>query len=189
MNIKGNMMSIIAVVLMFSIVMFIFLFSTIGVHQIFNENIISPVVDNVATLGVSNTTMTTVNEYKDFYSFDFINYDLFFLVFIVTVFGGTVFSAYRSTQLGMLSFFGYITIGTYIFFLALGFITSISDYMLTNFIYGLFDTATIEMPIIDFFVNNIQLISFIWFLVILLVNQFNLIGQMKESSEGGFVEE
>jgi len=188
MNKKGNVRSIFAGILIFGIVMFIFLFSTVGLKQIFSENLINPVKTNLSPL-VSSGTSTTLDGYESQYNLDWFNYDLFFLLFFLVAFIGSIISAYKETTIGWASFFGYVTIGSYIFLLALTFITGLFNWLMTNFYYGLFDLSGIDTPIISFFAAHISLISFIWFLVILIVNQFDLAGFIKRDSDSGFVEQ
>jgi len=188
MNKKANIRTVIGVVLLFSLAIFIFLFSTIGLQQIFSENIIDPVSDGLTPL-VSAGTVTTIDSYTAWYDTTWFEYDLFFLLFVIVAMAGTILSAYKERKMGWASFFGYITIGSYIFLLALSFITNLTDWLILNFYYNMFDLSGLDTPIIDFFIDNIHIISFVWFLVIILVNQFDLGTFLKRDSEGGIVEE
>jgi len=188
MNKKGNMQTIIGTILLFSVVIFIFLFSTVGVKQIFSENIIAPTLSELSPQ-VSASTQTTISSWKDIFDLEWFDYDLFFLVFVLVAFSGTVLSAYKEKKLGWTSFFGYITIGSYVFLLALTFVTTISDWLMVNFYQNLFNLMLVDTPIIDFFIEQIHIISFIWFLVVIFVNQFDLGGFVKRNTDEGIVEE
>jgi len=185
---KGNMQTIIGTILLFSVVMFVFLFSTIGLKQIFSENIIAPVLTELSPQ-VSTATQTTINDYSLTYALEWFDYDLFFLIFVLVAFSGTVLSAYKEKKLGWMSFFGYITVGSYVFLLALTFVTTISDWLILNFYQNLFNLMVIDTPIIDFFIEEIHIISFIWFIIIIFVNQFDLGGFVKRNTDEGIVEE
>ena len=75
------------------------------------------------------------------------------------------------------------------FLLVLFFFTTLRDWLLTNFYYNLFDLSGVSTPIIDFFISspNMEIILFIWFLLIILVNQFEPRNIFKDP--GGRVEE
>ena len=170
-----------------SIITFLFLFFTIGFKQIFSENIITPVLN--ASLGavgdqLTAGTISTLNSFQAKYDEPFFNYDLFFLVLMFGFATIAITSSYKSRKMGYRSFFGYITIGSWLFFLILGLINEVGSWLILNFYTNLFNTSLISTPIIDWFVSNMTFYSFLLFFICLLANQFDIADIVRGDSEG-----
>ncbi|MDH4127274.1 MAG: hypothetical protein OEV44_00860 [Spirochaetota bacterium] len=174
---KKGLNNTITTIIIFSLFIFIFLFATVGFKQIFSENIIQPVLDQTLALNKTFTIAPSIQaaqqSVKDSYDLDFFNYDLFFLVIFISMFIGTIFSAQQSKKLGLMSFFGMISVGTWIFLLIISIVTQISDWLVLNLYTNLFDLTSINTPIIDFFLANVSFICFLWFIIILIINQID----------------
>jgi hypothetical protein len=164
---------IIGLILSLGILIFIFLFMTVGIKQIVSENILEPSINATLTATSSlldNNTINNVNALQTQYDTDWFNYDLFFiLIFIIYV--SQLFYLSAKTKIdNIFTFMGFATFGNMIFLFALTFIDTIREWLTTNLYYNLFDLSLINTPIIDFVVTNIQFISFILFVVCVLIS-------------------
>ena len=159
-------------IMLFGIVIFLFLFVSVGLKQIIGEELIAPVVTTSlnATSGmISAGTVATVNNIETTWNTNFINYDIFFLliflIFVVELF----YTASKVSIDNMFSFFGLITVGNILFLFVLSFVETVRDWLITNLYVNLFDLSLVSTPIIDIFVTNIVIISFILFLTCILI--------------------
>lgn len=190
MNNKKGLSQVWGTIVIFSLFIFVFLFATVGFKQIMSENILQPVLDQTLLLNESFTIAPSIQSAQqnvvDGFNTQWFDYDLFFLVIFILAFSSTIFSAKQSQKLGLLSFFGMVSIGTWIFLFIVGVMTQLSDWLIFNLYTNLFDLTSINTPIIDFFLSNISFICFLWFIIILIVNQidFQDIVRRVSQSEG-----
>lgn len=168
-------MPIMAFILVFGLFIFIFLFFTVGFKQMMSENIIAPTV-NATTTGLNSSGVTLRSDvYGDItglqntYASNWFDYDLFFIVFFLSAFVYTIYSASKVQTPNFYTFWGMSTFGTMAFLLVLTLVGQVRDWLLLNLYTNLFDLSLVSTPIIDWFLSNIQMISFIWFLILLLV--------------------
>ena len=184
---KKGLTNSIGIIIIFSLFIFIFLFATVGYKQIFSENIIQPVLDVTLslnqTLTIPASIQTAQQTVADGYNLPFFDYDLYFLVTFLLAFTSTIFSAQRAKKLGLMSFFGMVSIGSWIFLLIITIMTQLSDWLILNLYTNLFDLTGINTPIIDFFLSNISFICFLWFVVILIINQIDFQDVFRRVSE------
>lgn len=174
-----DFMRIAWIILIFGLLIFMFLFFTVGFKQIFSENILAPTINS--TLNAVNSTgknfttaqVNDINNFQTMWDIDWFNYDIFFLVWFIGIFTLSVYEAAQIKAPNFFSFSGLLTIGTMIFLLLLTIVGKVRDYLILNFYTNLFNTALVSTPLIDWFITNIQLISFIWFIILILVSLFD----------------
>lgn len=179
------------IIIVFGLMIFFFLFFTIGFKQIMSENIIAPAVNqtlygmNASGVSMRSDTEGYITNAQSMYAADWFNADLYFLVFFLTAFIGSVYSAAKLQAPNFYTFWGVSTFGTMFFLFLLTVIGQIREWLLANFYTNVFNLTNISTPIIDWFVNNLQMISFVWFLALLLISFLdweNIIKNITDSS-------
>lgn len=179
-----------------SLIMFL-LFGTfifIFYDQVIDEYWITP-LDNIShnvvnELGIDSRFSDTLDSLKTAYDARFIPYDLIFLFLFALAFIGTNRAATRARKLGVFSFFGYIFLFSMAFLLVMYFIGQFTDYFIVEIFNPIFSDTVLDTPIINWFFNNINVVGFVWFLWLGLVNQFDIKKVVREKTrsvlEGGF---
>lgn len=159
-------------IMVFGIIIFMYLFFSVGLKQIIGEELIQPVFNatlNATSNLLTSGTITTINDMETIWHTDFLNFDLFFLfmflVFVIELF----YTTSKISIDNIFSFFGLITIGNMLFLFVLVFVSQIRDWLILNFYTNLFDLSMVNTPIIDIFISNIAMISFILFLICILI--------------------
>ena len=160
-------------ILMFGMIIFMYLFFSVGLKQIISEELIQPAINsslNATSHMLTPTTIAEINNMQSMWDGDWFNFDLFFLfmflVFVIELF----YTASQVSIDNVFSFFGLITIGNMLFLFVLAFVSQIRDWLLLNFYTNLFDLSLVNTPITDLFLSNIGIISFILFLVCILIS-------------------
>lgn len=180
------------IILIFGIITFLFAFSFFLIKEtsddlIFDEtyNVTKEVVQD---LNVSIQMQNHIDDIKTEY--DSINWpiDLLFLVMFIGAFIITVKISVTSAKLPIYSFYGIVTFGTMLFLFMLSFIEQAREYLFNNFYYNVFDFANVSTPIMDYFITNMAWICFVWFLAIVLANQYEKLALLFNTEEGGFKE-
>jgi len=198
MNKKGqisNFYNIIALIMIFSIVIFLFLFMTVGMKQIFSDNILEPTIN--ATLAgttslIDNNTVSQVNNLKTTYDSNWFNYDLFFIILVLIFISEIFYTASQTSIDNIFTFFGLITIGNMIFLFLLTFIGVIRDWLILNLYTNFFELSSVNTPIIDYFIANINILSFSLFIICIAIatlNWRNIFEKVSRISEDGRTEE
>jgi len=173
-------------IMIFGVIIFMFLFFSVGLKQIIGEELIKPAINsslNATSSMLTNSTINTINNIQTIWDGNWFNFDLFFLfmflVFIIELF----YTAAQVKINNMFSFFGLITIGNMLFLFVLSFISTVRDWLMNNFYNNLFDLTLINTPITDIFISNISIISFILFLICILISTLDW-QQVKEKVTG-----
>ena len=181
---KGSMFSVVLIIVSVTILLLLLLFSIIGFHQIGGEYIIDSFMDASDTMAdsgqlpaASNTTSYAIKATYDEIKWPF---DLYFLAFFILGFMTTIFSAYKTRKMGYMSFFGMLTIGSMVFLVVISFLDQFSTWFLQDFFYKVFDAPALATPIMNYYFAHLGIISIIWFVVLLLVNQIDIKFNMGE---------
>jgi len=147
-------------------------------------------------MGVSNeqaqnNIIELGESYKLFYGYA----DYLFIFFMIGVLVQSLIAAVKSQRQGILSFFGYITLGNILLLFLIGYAVEITSWILNEIVYNIvlvnIDTGFINW----FFEYNIIIVS-IWFVVLLVLNMVDLQNIMnripllnRDSNEGVRFEE
>ena len=162
-------------VLSFGLLGILGVFFAIFTFQIGDEYILTPINDiandSYAQLGISEQIQTHIDDSLTNYRSLNLPYDLFFLFSWLGIFGLSLITAYKSREEGYMSFFGSITLGLMIFLFVLSFMVTIFDWIVLNLIQGVVSFDLTTTPIILFYVDNIEFISFIWAVILIIVNK------------------
>lgn len=174
-NKKGIGIKIIFYVVIFLLVSMI---GTIGFYQLGDEfvidNIYNITTDAANETGVSNITQQTMQEAKNNYDGLVIHFDLIFALIFLGAFAGSIFLDSKSEPLPTFSFLGYATMGLMFLLLILVFLDQFVNWFINDFFYVLFDNANQDTPFLDWYFNNLSLISIIWFAILLFINQVDI---------------
>ena len=163
-----------AVIISFTFVALVSMFAVVFVQQLGEDYLLLETADIGRDILDNSTALTTpqakITEIQNDWNSWAIPYDLFF-VFIWTMFiGMTVKSAFETNKEGIFSFFGYIFIGSMLLLLITAYVGTFSDWFLTEIFYNVFDDLTLSLPIFTFYVNNIGIINFFWWISLLAIN-------------------
>ena len=182
------------VVLIFGIFSFFLLFNFSLLTEV-GEDVAINITHNVTkTLGIDSGFSTEMLDHIDNAQTKYaavnsaLPIDLFFLVLIMSTFILTVLTAIQSRKSGVISFFGFLTVGSMIFLFVLTFVEQVRDWLMDNFYYNIFDLSSIATPIADYYLNNSVVISFLWFIVLILINQFDGGFSLGRADSGRFQE-
>lgn len=164
----------IQIIIAFTFVALIFIFSAVFVQQIGEEYLIKETADIGVGILNDSTTLTTPQETIREVQSDWTNwnipYDLFFLFVWIMFIGTTIKSSFEANKEGIFSFFGYIFIGSMLLLLITSYVATFSQWFLTEIFYNIFDDLSFSLPIFNFYMSNLGIINFVWWIVLLGVN-------------------
>ena len=173
-------------IMVFGIIIFMFLFFSVGLKQIISEELMQPAINsslNATSHLLTTETIGQINNIQTIWDGDWLNFDLFFLfmflVFVIELF----YTASKTSIDNIFSFFGLITMGNMLFLFVLSFVSAVRDWLIDNFYTNLFDLSMVSTPITDIFLSNIGIISFILFLICILISTLDW-QQVKEKLVG-----
>lgn len=173
MNKKG-LSFIVGSLVAFTFIALIFMFSAVFVQQLGEDYLIKDTADIGVSILDNSTQLTTPQESIREIQNDWTNwnipYDLMFLfvwlMFIVT----TIKSSFEANKEGIFSFFGYIFIGSMLLLLITSYVATFSEWFLVEIFYNVFDDLSFSLPIFNFYMSNIGIINFVWWIVLIGVN-------------------
>lgn len=153
-----------------------FIFTSVMYKEVGEEYVVTPMADigrdiltNETSLPASQGVDTITDIENKYINFDF-PYDLFFLAFWISAFSLTVFSAFKSNKEGIFSFFGFLFMGSLILLLITGYMSDFASWFMSEIFYTVFADVTVSIPIFTFYLNNLGLIHFIWWIILVLIN-------------------
>jgi len=176
------------------IIILIAMFMTIGLFQL-GEDIFIEEVHNISVeagqnAGINESYITTLNSLKTEFGENSPNFELLFALLLVIVFGSSVFVAIKSQPLPSISFLGSAVFGIAIMLLIIVFLDQFVQWYLNDFFYQIFDR--VDNILLDWYFDNISLISAIWMAILLFINQVDIENVKRDFSGregGGIVEE
>jgi hypothetical protein len=195
---KKGLFRVMSLILIFSFISLVMIFSVIFIKEIGKEQMLDK-LDNYTyqvedEFGLSLEMKEHIHSLPEEYDETNPMYDLFFLIGLITTFVITMVSSFKSAELGMFSFLGYLTLGVAGFLFVSSFFMIINDWFIFNFIQGFLEFDFDTVPMINYYINNLSIINFIWAILIVGVNKisFVLIRNKKDEEDfiygGGFEE-
>lgn len=158
----------------FAVLSMFFLFASVFIFEAGDEYLITP--EQQLAVDILNDTVLppeqgidTVNTLASNYRAFAFPYDLFFLLYFISVFSMTIYSAFKTTKEGIFSFFGFLFVGSLLVLLITSYLAQFTDWFMTNIFYGVFDDITLDLPFFTFYLTNLGLINFIWWLILILL--------------------
>src|SRR6056297_568547 len=76
---------------------------------------------------------------------------------------------YSKNKTGVFSFFGCLFVGSLILLLLTAYVSDFAAWFMDNVFDTLFATSAISTPILDYYLNNLGFLNFIWWLILVLV--------------------
>lgn len=175
--------------ILFSMIILTFMFRLIFLKEGGDQFLIDPLTE--VGIGILNTTgndasVDTLLTVKSVYDTEInVPYDLFFAIILILSVGFTFFSAFKARKLSAFSFYGMLFFGSFLILLAIGFIEQLTTWFLDNFYNVLFSDVGLDTPIMDWFFENMSLITYLWAMIIIVINRFDI----KETTQAGRIEE
>lgn len=171
---KKAIISNIQIMVAFTFVGLIAIFSAVFVQQIGEDYLIKDTADIGRQILDETTELTTpqakITEIQNDWSSWNIPYDLFFLFIWVMFIGLTVKSSFEMNKEGIFSFFGYIFIGSMLLLLISFYMASFAEWFLLEIFYSVFEDVALSLPIFTFYMSNIGIINFVWWIGLLGIN-------------------
>lgn len=164
------------VMISFLIISISFIFTSVLVKEAGSTYLIEPTADigrdvlnNETSLPAAQGVDTITQLENDYNNFLF-PYDLFFLAIWISVFVSTVFLAFKSNREGIFSFFGYLFIGTLLLLLLTTYMSDFASWFMAEIFDTVFASANVSLPIFTFYISNLGLIHFSWWIILVLLN-------------------
>jgi hypothetical protein len=165
------------VIIGFAIFAMMYFFMSVLVYETGKEYVIQPMAetgkqiisDNVVP-SVNASVSAKIDELQADYNGYSFRYDLFFLLVWITAFVSTVWVSFKANKEGIFSFMGYLFLGSMFVLLMTSFVSDFVSWFLTEVFYKLFDDVNIPMPIFMFYLSNLGVINFFWWLVVVTIN-------------------
>lgn len=175
---KKAVFAMMYLVIFFAFIAVTGMFFNIFIYNIGAENIISPVTN--LTLQVANDTSLSANMtaaiagYEVSYLDNEPPWDVFFILTFITFFIVSIAASLRAKKESGIGFFSLVTIGIMFFLLVLGFVDQITTFLIDNLITGVLNFDLSTTPFMNAYFANIRLWSFVWVVLIVVINQFDL---------------
>lgn len=164
----------IQILIAFTFIGLIFMFSAVFIQQIGQDYLIKETAEIGRDILDNSTALTTpqvkITEIQNDWSSWNIPYDLFFLFVWVMFIGVTVKSSFETNKQGIFSFFGFLFLGSMLLLLITSYISVFASWFLTEIFYNVFDDLNFSLPIFNFYMSNIGIINFIWWISLLIIN-------------------
>lgn len=163
------------IIVFFAIIGMMSIFTFVFIYEIGRTEILEPIhnitifVEQSANVSAQMQTFTddTFQAYEDLD----IPYDIYFLAIWMSVIISSLKLALSTRKMNPFQFLGMVFWGLMGLLLVVFFVEQITSWFFDNFFYAIFNDITVEIPITDFFFDNLGIISAIWFLILLAVNQ------------------
>jgi len=147
-----------------------FIFYSVLVFNIGSDYVVDDIVDVAENIsGVPASSVAQAQQLEQDYNALAIPYDLFFLALWIGAFVTTLTSTIQSNKTGVFSFFGFLFVGSLILLLLTAYVSDFASWFMANVFDTLFATSAISTPILDYYLNNLGFLNFIWWLILVLV--------------------
>ena len=162
----------------FAILAVMGMFYGIFIYNVGAENIIRPLTNQTLIAGnltgISANMTAAIIGYEVSYLANEPPWDVFFILSFLAFFGTSLIASFMAKKESGFGFFSTITIGMMFFLLVFGFIEQTASWLFDNLIIGVLNFDLTTTPFMNAYFGNIQLWSFTWVVLIILVNQFDL---------------
>jgi len=187
---KKSIGEIMKLIIYVPIVILIGLFLTVGIFQIgeefFIDNVHNITKDTGLNIGIDDSYINSLDKLKSDFQSEEPPFELLFAFILVSVFAGSLFLALKSEKLPHLSFLGSSVIGLMLLLLIITFVDQFASWYLNDFFYRVFDR--VDNILLDWYFDNLSLVSAIWFALILFLNQIDL-ENIRGKNKGGIIEQ
>jgi len=151
----------------------VIMFVIVGMHYIFYDYAITPVVNIGDTLISSPSLKEPINNIAASYLANVKYFDILFLVIIVSMFVESVISAINTRRNGFISFFGLITVGNLFLIFVMNYAIQIRGWLLNEVLFNII-TIIPNTPFIDMFINYSYYIGVLWYIILVVLIQVDI---------------
>jgi len=174
---KGQIWFWILFLAFIGLTVFVALFNATLIRETFSDYIFEPLENTSSRFHNESLISSEMNTHiqsmpGNFRDFNY-RVDLLFLLSILSTFISTCVVAYKTRKMNDISFLGYLFFGSEILLLLLSFVNQVIDYLFQEIYFKLFNTFQFEIPMLNYFFNNLSGICFIWFVILLIINKFD----------------
>ncbi len=175
-NNKNGLTFAIQIMIAFAISTMAFIFTSYLIFYTGEEYVVSITADTAKDILRNSTNLAdsqgydTVNTLQERYTNLYIPYDLFFLLSLILAISTTIVSTFESRKEGIFSFFGYVFIGSLVLLLITTYVSGFTTWFNENLIQTVFANVDNALPIMNWYLSNLGIINFIWFLSLLLLS-------------------
>jgi hypothetical protein len=186
----------------FGIASLIFVFFVMSVIMIGGAGFIFEIGDDYALAPLTNITeqfnsddrisddmVTGIASWRQMYNDINFMPDIYFLAMFLSMFTLTMYASIKSRKMGWISFTGFMTLGSMGFLFIVSIVAQLVAFFYDLFFVRLLERWTYNTPIFDNFINHMGLWAFIWFVLILIVNQVEFGRTDEDLVRGGLEEE
>lgn len=189
---KKGLTKALSLILGFFLIGSFFMFMVYLIQDIGTDYVVEPLhnisKDLGGDLGVSTQMMDNFDDIKTDYESRVFPADLFFLALWLLTLVGSVYIAAKASKLPVISFLGFLFIMIFFFLVMVSIVSQITDWVINEIFLKVFSDNIISTPIFDWVFENMGIISFIWAMLLLLVNQWSRIN-LQNLIGGGVIEE
>lgn len=180
-NRKGNMFYLWFLIIFFNIFIALAFTFIVGFNNLAGSEIIDPIhssISDIAEDRTSNEIKNYIDDSRDKYYDNSIPFDLIIFALIIDFYFFLIFSAIQSRKESTFAVFSLITFGMIFVLFLLSISIDIQDWILTQIYVAVFEDISYSTPIMDWFFNNIGIISLFLMIILLLINQFDKLKQL-----------
>lgn len=174
---KAGLSNIMLIIIGFALMSIVYFFTSVLVYETGQDYLITPtanigkdIIGQNTVQSVNQTITAGINTVETDYSNFVFPYDLFFAFMWVITFGLTIKLAFLVNKSGIFEFFGFVFMGTLFLLLMTAYVSDFVSWFLTEVFNKVFSDAVVPMPFFLFYLNNLGVINFVWWLILVLVN-------------------
>lgn len=180
-NKKGNMIYLWFLIIIFNIFIALGFTFIVGFNNIAGTEIMDPIHSSISDIA-DDRTSTEIQNYiddsRDKYYENNVPFDLIIFALIIDFYFFLIFSAIQSRKESSFAVFSLITFGMIFVLFLLSISIDIQEWILTQIYGAVFEDISYSTPIMDWFFNNIGIISLGLMIILLLINQFDKLKQL-----------
>jgi len=176
MNKKG-LSNILGIIVAFALIAVSYFFVSLLIFEGGEQYLITPTADIGKDIisentvpSVNSSVSASIDQLATNYSAFSFPYDLFFFMMWIALFVTSIWLAFQANKTGIFEFFGMLFVGTLLLLLITSYVSEFTSWFLSEIFNKVFADANVSMPIFLFYLNNLGIINFIWWIVLLLVN-------------------
>ncbi len=166
------------IIIMFGMLTMMTIFNIIFFYEIGRTEILEPILNATLqaeiSLNVSSQLQTHAQDVKDQYDSIDIPYDIFFLYLWISSIVASIMLALKAKKKSVFSFLGGMFFSIMGILLMIFFLDQVQVWFFANIFDPVFSDITLNLPIMDYYFDNIGWISGLWFILLLFLQQVDL---------------
>jgi len=170
--------NILGIILIFGLVSSVSVFLAMFLFAFNNDYVLYNFVESVEDLKdqglISQADYNSIENVGNEHSSLNLYFDWWWIGSYLLMVVATLFIAYYSREQSVFSFLTMLFFGTMIFLFALSVVEQVTSWVIQDIFYRLLPTAQSSMPMFDFYISHVGIISFVHLLICLLINMLYL---------------